>query len=139
MSSTYSECFLEEWVINVLIPMMNKELSKKMNLQDFNVFLGCIFFMACYDGVPNREMWWSTKPIGIFGGAPFQLNAYMSRSRFDQIMHALQYTDTEVSFFFLDRFHKVCQIIDAFNDHYSKGYKPSWLLCINESSMNSVL
>jgi hypothetical protein len=24
-------------------------------------------------------------------------------------------------------------MIDAFNDHYSKGYKPSWVLCINES------
>jgi hypothetical protein len=35
--------------------------------------------------------------------------------------------------FFLDRFHEVCQMIDAFNDHYSKGYKPSWVLCINES------
>ena len=82
--------------------------------------------------------WWSTKPIDMFGGALFWLNAYMSRSRFDQIMHPLRYTDKEAPLFFLDRFQKVCQMIDAFNDHYSKGYKPSWLSCINES-MNSWL
>jgi hypothetical protein len=58
-------CFSEEWVLNSLIPMTNKELGKKTNLQEFYVFLGCIFFMACYDGVPNREMWWSTNPIHV--------------------------------------------------------------------------
>ena len=76
-------CFLEEWVINVLIPMTNKEHSKKMDLQEFYVFLGCIFFMACHNGVPDWEMWWSTKPIDMFGGAPFWLNAYMSRKCFN--------------------------------------------------------
>jgi len=33
-------CFPEEWVINIIIPMTNKELSKKMDLQEFYVFLG---------------------------------------------------------------------------------------------------
>ena len=31
-------CFPEEWVLNSLIPMTNKELSKKMDLQEFYVF-----------------------------------------------------------------------------------------------------
>ena len=56
----------------------------------------------------------------------------MSRSRFDQILHTLQYTDKEAPLFFLDHFHEVCQIVDAFNDHYSKGYKPPWLSCIDD-------
>ena len=60
----------------------------------------------------------------VFGGAPFRLNAYMSRSRFDQIMHTLRYTDKEATLFFLDCFHEVRQMIDALNDHYSKGYTP---------------
>ena len=38
-------CFPEEWVVNIPIPMTNKELSKKIDLQEFYVFLGCIFFM----------------------------------------------------------------------------------------------
>jgi hypothetical protein len=28
-------CFPEEWVISVIIPMTNKELNKKMDLQEF--------------------------------------------------------------------------------------------------------
>ena len=131
-------CFPEEWIVNVLIPMTNKDLVKKMDLQEFYVFLGCIFFMACYEGIPDRKMWWSTQPIDMFVGAPFRLNAYMSRNRFDAIMHALRYTNKEAPLLFLDRFHEVRQMIDAFNDHYSKGYKPSWLSCLDES-MNSWL
>ena len=93
-----------------------------------------LLHVAYHDRVPDRDMsWWSTKPIDMFGGALFWLNAYMSRSRFDQIMHPLRYTDKEAPLFFLDRFQKVCQMIDAFNDHYSKGYKPSWVSCIDES------
>jgi hypothetical protein len=40
-------CFPEKWLVNVCIPMTNKELSKKTTLQEFYVFLGCIFYMAC--------------------------------------------------------------------------------------------
>ena len=126
-------CFPEEWLVNVCIPMTNKGLAKKVDLQEFYVFLGCIFFMSCYQGIPDREMWWSTKPIDMFDGAPFRLNAYMSRNRFREIMHALRYTDKEEPLFFIDRFHDVRQMIDAFNKHYEREYQPSWLSCIDES------
>ena len=53
----------------------------------------------------------------MFDGAPFRLNAYMSRNRFRKIMHALRYTDKEEPLFFIDRFHDVRQMIDAFNKH----------------------
>ena len=53
-------------------------------------------------------------------------------------MVTLQYTNKEVPLFFLNRFHKVHQMIDAFNDNYFKGYKPLWFLYINEL-MNSWL
>mgnify|MGYP007027707777 FL=1 len=64
-------CFPEEWLVNVCIPMTNKGLAKKVDLQEFYVFLGCIFFMSCYQGIPDRDLWWSTKPIDMFDGAPF--------------------------------------------------------------------
>jgi hypothetical protein len=47
-------------------------------------------------------------------------------------MVTLQYTDKEVPLLFLDPFHEVRQMIDAFNYHYSNGYMTSWLLCIDE-------
>ena len=44
-------CFPEKWLIAVLIPITNKELDSPMNLQEFYVFLGCIFFQASFKGV----------------------------------------------------------------------------------------
>ena len=35
--------------------------------------------MACYDGVPERDMWLFIKPIDMFEGETFWLNAYMTR------------------------------------------------------------
>jgi hypothetical protein len=55
--------FPEEWLINDVIPMTNKELSNKMSLQEFYVFLGCIFFMACYDGIADWDLWWSLQHV----------------------------------------------------------------------------
>jgi hypothetical protein len=75
-------CFPEEWLVNVVIPMPNKELSNKISLQEFYVFLGCIFSMACYDGITDQDLWWSSKPVDMFDGAPFHLNAYMTRNQF---------------------------------------------------------
>ena len=33
---------------------------------------------------------------------------------------------------FVGRFHDVCQMINAFNDHYEKEYLPSWMNCLDE-------
>jgi hypothetical protein len=85
--------------------MTNKELNKKMNLQELYAFLGCIFYMVCYQGITDREEWWSLKPINMTDGAPFHLNAFMTYSQFCEIMQALRYTDKEAPLFFVNRFH----------------------------------
>jgi hypothetical protein len=115
-------CFPEEWLIDVVIPMTNKELSNKMSLQEFYVFLGCIFFMACYDGITYHDLWWSSKPVNMFDGALFHLNTYMMRNQFKEIIQSIRYTNKVAPLFFNDRFHEVHQMIDTFNDHYVKGY-----------------
>jgi hypothetical protein len=126
-------CFPKEWLVNVVIPMTNKELSNKMSLQEFYVFLGCIFFMVCYDGITDRDLWWSLKPVDMFERALFHLNAYMTRNQFKEIIQSIHYMDKIAPLIFVDCFHEVHQMIDAFNDHYAIGYRPSWLNCINES------
>jgi hypothetical protein len=37
-------CFLEKWIVETVIPKTNKTLDKPMDLQEFYVWLGCIFF-----------------------------------------------------------------------------------------------
>ena len=129
-------CFPEDYVRDVVIPATNKNLIQNINLQEFYVWLGCIFFMACYEGVPDRELWWSTKPIDMFDGAPFRLNAYMQKKRFLEITYMIQYTDQTPPILFVDKFHEVRQMIYEFNKHYEQEYTPSWMNCIDES-MNS--
>ena len=59
-------CFPEKWVRETLIPATNKEIEgDPLSLSEFYVFLGCHFFMACFEGISNRRLWWSTKPISI--------------------------------------------------------------------------
>ncbi len=129
-------CFPEDFVRDVVIPATNKNLIQNINLQKFSIWLGCIFFMACYEGVPDRELWWSTKPIDMFDGAPFRLNAYMQKKRFLKISYMIQYTDQTPPILFVDKFHEVRQMVYKFNKHYEQEYTPSWMNCIDES-MNS--
>ena len=103
-----------------------------MTLQDFYVWLGCQFFMTGFEGTENNKIWWLDKPIDIFEGAPFRLSEYMSGRRFQNICATIRYTNIE-SPAFLDRFHDVWQMIDAFNEHYDCEYVPSWLICLDES------
>ena len=126
-------CFLEKWVIDVLIPVTNKELDSPINLQEFYVFLGCIFFQASFKGISDHDQWWSTKAINMFEGAPHRLNNFMLRNQFNKIMSALRYTLKEVPILFMDHFHEVRDMINAFNDHYAQEYCPSWLSCQDES------
>ena len=106
-----------------------------MDLQEFYVFLGCHFFMACFEGISDRRDWWSKQTINMFAGAPFRLSEYMSFNRFAVIAKSMTYTDKD-SPNFLDRFHDVRQMIDAWNEHMLTEYCPSWMSCGDES-MNS--
>jgi hypothetical protein len=126
-------CFPEDYIRDVVIPTTNKDLGKKMTLQEFYVWLGCMFFMACYEGVPNWELWWSTKAIDMFDGAPFQLNAFMTKKCFLKITYAIQYTNKAAPLLFTNKFHEVRQMIKEFNKHYKTEYTPSWLNCIDKS------
>ena len=82
-------------------------------------------------------MWWLEKTIDMFERATFSLSEYMSGRRFQNIGTAIYYTNIE-SPAFLDWFHDVRQMIEAFNDHYEDEYIPSWLNCLDDS-MNSFL
>ena len=49
----------------------NKNLNKIMDLQEFYVWLGCIFFMSCFQVIKDRDLWWSSKAIDMYFGTLF--------------------------------------------------------------------
>ncbi len=51
----FQMAFREEWIETVLIPTMNGHLRNKMTLGEFYKWLGCNFFMACFQGITDRE------------------------------------------------------------------------------------
>ena len=81
--SLFRMAFLEKWVRDVLIPATNKEISgDDITLKDFYVYLGCHFFMASFEGISDRILWWSPKPVSIWEGSPFRMQKYMALRRF---------------------------------------------------------
>ena len=47
-------------------------------------------------------------------------------------MESIRYMSKEAPLLFVDHFHEVPEMINAFNNHYSSKYKPLWLSCIDE-------
>jgi hypothetical protein len=84
-------------------------------LGEFYKWTRCNFFMVCFEGIADQELWWSKEPLSMFDGAPFYLNAIMSLLRYRKITAALQFTNI------------------AFNQNYAENYHPSWLNFLNES------
>jgi len=55
----------------------------------------------------------------------------MSRSRFDNILAALTFTNESRPH--RDRFLQIRALMNAWNENMESAYKPSWLVCIDES------
>ena len=119
----------------ISIPPTNERIDgDHMNVLEFYVFLGCHFYMASFEGILDRNLWWSQKDVNVFDGAPFRFNAFMTLNRFKAISSAaMEYTDKPPPQDFVDRFHDVRQMINAFNDHYAEENIPSWLSCLDKS------
>jgi hypothetical protein len=94
--------------------------------------------MACYVRISPTNLLWSKIEAGMFKGTPFRLGHIMSLNWFQAINKAVRYTDKLAPEDFVNKFHDMRQLTDAFNDHKSDAYTPSWLNCLDES-MNTWL
>ena len=78
--------FPEEFIKTVVIPATNQHKEgEQLTLNEFYVWLGCRFFMACFIGEYNAQAWWSSKPVSLWEGAPHRLNEFIDRERFEGI------------------------------------------------------
>ncbi|KAL7487057.1 hypothetical protein ACHAW6_012664 [Cyclotella cf. meneghiniana] len=47
-------CFPEQWLKDVVIPATNKKLNRDpLALSKFYAYLGCHFFIACFEGISD--------------------------------------------------------------------------------------
>ncbi len=81
-----------------------------------SVFIGCIFYMACFKGILDQCEWWSSLLVDEFEGEPIQLGKYISLQHFQDNMQGLWCVNCPWQNY-EDCFHYVCEMIDAFNNH----------------------
>ena len=120
------------YIGEVVISETTKHLSVQTSIQEFVVWLGCLFYMGCYQGITDRRLWWSVEQVDMKKGAPFCLGPYMSRFHWEAINGALRYTN-KIPPAYVDRFHEVRQMQDNFNTYYAEQYCPGWWNCLDES------
>ena len=76
---------------DTVLPATNACLNHPLTWEEFLRFLGLIFLMATTQGNARRDFWAAESP-NYFSGAPYRLNSYMSRRRFETILKHLKFT-----------------------------------------------
>ena len=123
--------FPRTYIENVIIVETNKNLDNKLTLGEFLRWIGICFFLSTLSGF-NRRSFWSSKDVSREEGAPYRFNDWMTRSRFEEILSSIQYTDKEPPTY-RDRFWEVRQMLKSWNDNMIQNFNPSWVSCLDES------
>ena len=97
----FPSTFLEQ----VILKATNKNIENETGDIIFGEllrFIGIWFFLATTSGFAHREFF-SSFPINARTGAPYRMNMYMSRRRFETILNALSFTNNDLPLF-VDKF-----------------------------------
>ena len=103
-----------------------------MDFYEFLKFVACWIYIACFDRVVERRMWWSNTEVNMFEGASGRLTKYMSLNRFEDIIRNLSFSDKNVPEYNETFFH-MRQMKDALNANMTKVLEPSWVSVLDES------
>lgn len=128
----FIRCLPFSWIQNVLIPQTNQKLTPPMDLNEFLRFLGLLLLMSTTRVGCNIRSWFHDSEPSEFEGAPFRLQKYMSRNRFENIIRCLTYTNMHKPTF-KDKFWQVRQMIYEWNQNMTEFFSPSWISCLDES------
>jgi hypothetical protein len=121
------------YIRNILLPETNKKIEgRPVTVGEFVLYIGLWLLIATVGAGPGRRQFWDKTDPSPFHGAPFRLNMYMSRTRFDDITKSLTFTNIDAPAY-KDKFHEVRQLLSEFNDHMKKIFKAGWISCLDES------
>ena len=126
----FEHLFPSEYIKRILIPETNKLLTSTLSYGEFMLWIGVWLLMATIDGVQRREFW-SKLDIDPFRGAPFRLSNYISRTRFEEILNALTYSNEKPDF--VDKFWEIRQLQKLWNLNMFEKFQPGYINCLDES------
>ena len=125
-------CLPVTFLKEVVVEKTNEKIQgEQLTFGEFLRWIGLWLFMATTSGFSRRD-YFSTVEINNNSGAPYRLNCWMSKRRFDNILGALTYTKDEPPPY-KDNFWEVRELIAAFNGHWTAVFKCSWVACLDES------
>ena len=83
--------FPKMWILETVIPSTNNQLGEEpLSYGELLRWIGLWILMSTVDGSDCRGFW-SNKHVNIFEGAPFQLNNFTTRNRFEMILNNITY------------------------------------------------
>ena len=126
--------FPRGYLENVILPATNNNIEDEIGDVTFGEllrFIGIWFFLATTSGFPRRDFF-SSFPVSVKSGAPYRVNMYMSRKRFETILFALSFTVKDPPTF-LDRFWQIRDLIHAWNENMKNVFKCGYITCLDES------
>ena len=128
----FEHLFITDYIKDVILNNINKTIvGERVTYGEFLRWLGLWFLMATVIG-PSRDAFFSNQPVDEYSEAPFRLSHYMSRRRFDKILHALRFPRSDPPAY-IDRFWEVQELIVEWNSNMSKKFMPGWVSCLDES------
>lgn len=120
------------YITTVLLVETNKVLpGKKLLLGEFIRFIGLWLLMSTTAGCSRSSFFEQTEP-SPWEGAPFRLNEYMSKKRFEDIISSLRFTNVAAPTY-RDKFWQVRQMITMWNRHMAEVFSAAWVSCLDES------
>ena len=96
-------------------------------------WIGLWIIMSTCDGSDHHSSG-SNKNPDIFEGCHFHLQQFMSRYRFEGILTAIKYTNSNPPAY-KDRFWEVRQLLESWNNNMATSFIPSWINAIDESTL----
>ena len=134
----------EKFVGREMLEMICNATNKKMRAQEpagtkvltygeFLRWIGLWLLMSTnkLGGVTRRDFWQTTPP-SIKTGAPFRLNEFMSRYRFEQILKNIKYTEKNCPGY-EDKFFEVREMIELWNKNVQSVFRSGFANCLNKS------
>ena len=84
--------FITNYMNETILVNINKNMSgERVTYGEFLKWLGLWFLISTVIG-PSRESFFSNQTCNEFSEAPFWVSQYMTRRRFDKILHSIRYS-----------------------------------------------
>ncbi len=125
--------FPSQWLKDVVLDQTNKRLARELTWGEFLRYLGLWFLMSSVGSSFKKKDFWNTVHFDEREQpCPYFLGKFMSLKWFEQVTHALTFTDVNKPTF-RDQFWEIPQAVIEWNKNIADVFSSGRVLCLDES------